>query len=157
MLQNLDNEWNNFVDSGKEVCLSISELNNNKPNVCISYLMAKKNNIIFKKWVQECEKIFFKRKKIKELKWSGVGGHLLGKIIVDNNYHNLIFPFPNKITYRYGWRNFSKYYITDEHFIENEINKIHNYKLIILYGKFMYEKNIPEKSVLNYFLNYKSK
>lgn len=64
MLQNLDNEWNNFVDSGKEVCLSISELNNNEPNVCIQYLMAKKNNIIFKKWVQECEKIFKKKKKI---------------------------------------------------------------------------------------------
>ena len=103
-----------------------------------------------KKYLKKKRKLFF-------LKWSGVGGHLLGKIIVDNNYHNLIFPFPNKITYRYGWENFSKYYIIDEQFIENEIKKIHNYKLIILYGKFMYEKNIPEKSVLNYFFNYKSK
>lgn len=155
MLQNLDDEWNKFIDSGKEVCVSTSELGNNKnPNVCIAYLIAKKNNIIFKKWVEECETLLASRKKIS---WADLGGKLLGRIIVDNNYNSLVYSFPNEITYKYGWKNYSKYYSTDRKFIENEKTKIKDYKLIILYGTFMYNKNIPEYSILNTFLNYKKK
>ena len=68
--------------------------------------------------------------------------------------NNLIYPFPNDVTYRFGWRNSDKYYSTDENFIENEKGKIKDYKLIILYGTYMYNKNIPECSILNIFLNY---
>ena len=151
MLQNLDEEWENFIDSGKEACLSTSELQ--VSNVCIAYLMAKKNSSIFKKWFEECEKLLLNRSK---LKWSCLGGTLLANIINDNNFMDLIYPFPNEITYRLGWRNSDKYYITDKNFIDGEKKKIMNKKLIILYGTYMYNKDIPENSILNYFFNYKA-
>ena len=149
MLQNLDVEWEKFVDSGKETCLSTYSIHHATPNVCIAYLMAKKNNIVFEKWVEKCEKLLLDRSK---LQWASLGGHLLGRIIVDNNYDNLIYPFP-AISYRSGWTNTDKYYITDEKFIEDEKIKIKNKKLIILYGTNMYNKDIPENSFLNYLLN----
>jgi hypothetical protein len=151
MLKDLNEEWNDFNISEKEICISTSEINNAIPTVCIAYLMAKKNNIIFKKWTEECEKII---KSNKRLKWADLGGHLLGKIILQNNFADLIYSFSNKITYRYGWKNYLKYYITNEETIKKEKEKIKNYKIIILYGTYMYNKNIPNNSVLNMFLNY---
>ena len=149
VLQNLDEEWDNFIDSGKEACLSTSELRSATPNVCIAYLMGKKNSTIFKKYVEECEKLLLNRV---HLQWASLGGKLLANIINDNNLLDLIYPFPNKITYRLGWTNSDKYYTTDEKFIDDKKAKIKNKKLIILYGTSMYNNDIPENSFLNYLL-----
>lgn len=153
MLDSLDDEWDDFQRSGKEVCISTTQLKSDIPSVCIAYLMAKKNSIVFKKWTEECEKMI---KSKKHLKWAELGGFLLGKIVNQNNFHDLIHPFPNNITYRYGWRNHLKYYNTDKDFIEKEKDKLklHEYKMIILYGTYMYNKSIPVDTVLNMFLNY---
>lgn len=50
-LKNLDSDWNDFILSNKKVSLSICELKSSIPNVCIHYLMAKKqcniSNMVF--------------------------------------------------------------------------------------------------------------
>lgn len=103
-----------------------------------------------KLWYEHIEKII---KSNIYIKWSDLGGLLLGKIVNDNNMVDKILQFPN-IVYRTGYKNFELYYSTDEKYITYTLNDIKNksVKIIILYGTFMYERKINNGSLLEKLL-----
>ena len=82
---------------------------------------------------------------------------MLATIINKQRLLNTILPFPNGITFRFGCKNYKKYYSNDETFIEDNMNKIkkNNYKLIILYGSSgLYNYKIATNSMLFAMFNY---
>lgn len=138
LLHNLHKEWEDFYNSDKLVALDVG---------CIAYMMSKKNNIIFEKWIEHIENII----KLKtDIKWGDIGGDLLKNIIIKNNYQKYIYNFP-KIVFRTGYKEFKNYYNTDYFIVKNNINKIknNNIKIIILYGSYMYNKKYYSNSLIS--------
>lgn len=142
LLDNLDKDWEEFYNSDKLVALDVG---------CIAYMMSKKNNIIFEKWIKQIENII---KLKKHIKWGDIGGTLLKNIIIENNYQKYIYNFP-KIVFRIGYLDYLKFYDTNHFTVKNNINKIknNNIKIIILYGTYMYDKKYHTSSLINQIFN----
>ena len=152
LLKDLDILWNKFNKSNKECCMSKVHIFNNKNNICLAYLMSKKNSTIFKYWYLAIEEIINKKINISYCYF----GNLLAEIIIRNKLENTIYPFDSKI-FRFGCNNSNKYYNQDP--IENKktMDKIRkeDYDFIVLYGSTnLYTKFIPKNSILNQFLKY---
>jgi mannosyltransferase OCH1-like enzyme len=147
ILEDIDYLYDQLLNSEKEVMISISELNKPKPNVCLAYLISKPGSTIFKIWYKLIENVILKTNNISY----GFFGNYLATIINKYNLSNTILPFPNDITFRFGCKNYQKYYCTEKKFIEDSIDKIekNNYKLIILYGSSgLYNHKIDKNSML---------
>ena len=151
MLDNIDYLYDRLLQSDKEVCISVSELQND--NVCLQYLISKPNSQIFKLWYTEIEKYINDNISVSYAFF----GNLLARIINNNNLIHTILPFPNEITFRFGHRNVPKYYITDNDFINNTIKSIKENKkrMIILYGSGgYYYKKIQHNTILYHMIQY---
>ena len=148
VLRNFDDLICKFINTDFDLGCSITELNQNTPNVNIQYILAKKNSSICKEWYLQQEK---KIKNKEELKWADLGGFLLGNIIKNQNLKNKIMPILNDFRFTLGYKNFEKYYSTDQEFInETKLTiKKNNPYIISLYGTVMYKKDFEEKSLLN--------
>ena len=129
ILDNLDYLYRELQKSDKEVMISISELTNSLPNVCLGYLISKPKSTIFKLWYESMETVILDKQNISYTMF----GYQLATIINEHHLVDMILPFPNNITFRFGGRNYLKYYSTDPTFIKKTIDKIkqNNYKLII--------------------------
>jgi len=147
ILDNIDYLYRQLQKSDKEVMISVSELNDSKPNVCLQYLISKPKSVIFKLWYESMETTIRNKQPIPYAFF----GHMLAEIIKKNDLLDTISPFPNNITFRFGGKNYRKYYSMDKKFIEHNMNKITNYeyKLIILYGSAgMYKYKIIQNSMI---------
>ena len=147
ILDNLDYLYKELQKSDKEVMISISELTSSQPNVCLQYLISKPKSTIFKMWYESMETVILDKQNIPYAMF----GYQLATIINEQHLVDTILPFPNNITFRFGGRNYQKYYSTDSTFIKKTIDKIkqNNYKLIILYGSAgMYYRKINTNSML---------
>jgi Capsular polysaccharide synthesis protein len=139
VLDNFNDIIQHFINS-KCTFWGHANINTEKPIVNISHFMAKK----------DCEQILKSKRKIG---WSEIGGHLLGKIIVrNNNFINQIMAVQSNFNFFYGYRNYIKYYETDSNIIEKELDKISKYKIVILYGTYMYNNKIGNDCLLKKLL-----
>lgn len=55
-------------------------------------------------------------------------GTVLANVIKKNNLLDTIIPFPNEITFRFGWKYTEKYYFTDIDFIKKNLDNIKKIK-----------------------------
>lgn len=152
ILDNLDYLFEQLTQSDREVCLSISQLQSNPPNVCLQYLLSKPNSQIMSEWYKQMENRILTNNTVSYAYF----GELLANIINQNKLHNTILPFPNNITFRFGCKNVDKYYKTDRVFIDETLQHIKTggYKMIILYGSGGLYHKPYNNTVLSKFFEY---
>lgn len=141
-----------FMASGKELSVPISEQALHDKHICVQYIMARKQSRAIKHWIDGIEAILRTRK---QFPWEALGAKMLGKAVVDNQLEDTIYPFPSERVFRYGYRNIERYYEKDDSVVEREITRLQDKKsvLVVLYGTYMYKREIPAKCFLSCLLD----
>ena len=152
MLADIDYLYRGLLESDKEACISVSELEEN--NVCLQYLIAKPKSRVFRLWCTEIERYLSRRAAVSYAFF----GNLLAEIINRTpGLADTIIPFPNEITFRFGCKHVPKYYATDRDFIDRNMAHIIDGKkrMIILYGSGgFYDREIPKGTMLHRMLKH---
>jgi hypothetical protein len=139
--------------SDKEVMVSMSEMRPVLPNICLNYLLAKPKSVLFKLWSEFCEELISSKRPFNNL---DIGGQSLANVARKHKLEGTILPFPNEITYRTGWANWTKYLSVDDTYIKEELAKVKTAKIVILYS-ILDTTVVPPKCFVRHILDFANK